>query len=259
MSTTNDPYTSAKIRTFLENEQTLFDANKSSTTQTSIALAAQTIAPKSRKGTGSNVPTCTNCEGKGRHGRGHSAKYCIQQGGGMAGKTIEESRAARLAEQGKPVKDKEGMLSLNVKDKQGRAMVAYIDPKDLHIEASTAEFAGLASTPVPTHSHLEEVEWVGWMALGEPRTKLDWNEYSRPADESTYATIGSLQQTKRTPVSLETDPFYVDTGASVHISFDQCDFLSLRPIPARSVKGVGGSSIIALGMGDIRLRIARGA
>jgi hypothetical protein len=193
----------------------------------------------------------------------------VQPGGGMAGKSIQESKAARLLDQGKsptvsitpsPRTSKDGMLTLNIKDKQGRALIAYLDPKDLQVDTPTAEFAGLASTPVPTHSRLEEVEWAGWIALEEePQTKVDWNEYSRPVEESTYATIAPLQQTKRTAISLDTHPFYVDSGATIHISPDQSDFQTLRAIPARSVKGVGGSSIVALGMGDIRLRVARGA
>jgi hypothetical protein len=263
-STTAKPYTSANIHDFLETEQTLLDSDKKTATQSSIALVAKSTPPKAR-----DIPTCTNCTGHGKHGRGHIAKYCVQPGGGMVGKPIEESKAARLLDQGKsptmsttpsPRTSKDGMLTLNIKDKQGHALIAYLDPKDLQVDTPTAEFAGLASTPVPTHSRLEEVEWAGWMALEEePQTKVDWNEYSRPVEESTYTTIAPLQQTKRTAISLDTHPFYVDSGATIHISPDQSDFQMLRAIPARSVKGVGGSSIVTLGMGDICVRVARGA
>jgi hypothetical protein len=54
-------------------------------------------------------------------------------------------------------------------------------------------------------------------------------------------------------------PFIVDTGATVHISPDHSDFLHLHPIQPRSVKGIRGSSITAIGVGNIKLREARGA
>jgi hypothetical protein len=54
-------------------------------------------------------------------------------------------------------------------------------------------------------------------------------------------------------------PFIVDTGTTVHISPEHSDFLSLRPIQPCSVKGIGGSSITAIGVSDIKLRVGRGA
>jgi hypothetical protein len=51
----------------------------------------------------------------------------------------------------------------------------------------------------------------------------------------------------------------MDSGASIHISPDKGDFITLHPTPSHSVKGIGGTSITAFGVGDIKLRIARGA
>lgn len=53
-------------------------------------------------------------------------------------------------------------------------------------------------------------------------------------------------------------PFFLDSGASVHISNTESDFFSLRPIPPRTVSGVGGSSIEALGVGTLRLVVSKG-
>jgi hypothetical protein len=36
---------------------------------------------------------------------------------------------------------------------------------------------------------------------------------------------------------------------------ERLDFFNLRPIPPQTIKGVGGSSIAAYGLGDIRLRV----
>ena len=71
--------------------------------------------------------------------------------------------------------------------------------------------------------------------------------------------VSPIQQNKHTPISLEDLPFYVDPGATVHISPEKSHFITLRPIAVRSVKGVGGSSITAIGLGDIKLCITCGA
>src|SRR6266550_8154627 len=79
-STKEKPYTPTDIIRLLENEQRLLNADKS-TSSPATALLAKTK---------SNVPSCSNCKRPG-----HSADYCISPGGGMAGKTIEESKRAR--------------------------------------------------------------------------------------------------------------------------------------------------------------------
>jgi GAG-pre-integrase domain len=63
----------------------------------------------------------------------------------------------------------------------------------------------------------------------------------------------------RTVVSVDQGPFFLDTGATTHILPDRSDFFDLRPIPPHAVRGIGGSSIQALGIGTIKLVIAHGA
>ena len=107
---------------------------------------------------------------------------------------------------------------------------------------------------------MENIEWNGWLALEEePKTSLDWTTHTKPIDIATISEISPLQQNKRTPLSLDDLPFYINTGATVHISPEHSDFLTLRPIAAQSIKGVGGSSVTAIGLGDIKLHIAHGA
>ena len=72
---------------------------------------------------------------------------------------------------------------------------------------------------------------------------MDWTTHTRDFDVAAISEIAPLQQSKRTLLSIDNPPFYVDTGATVHISPEQSDFMTLRPIVARSVQGVGGSSI----------------
>ncbi|KAJ7579944.1 hypothetical protein C8J56DRAFT_896574 [Mycena floridula] len=42
------------------------------------------------------VKGCTNCEKAGFPGARHQSEYCVRDGGGMAGKTIEEAKSKRL-------------------------------------------------------------------------------------------------------------------------------------------------------------------
>jgi hypothetical protein len=71
-------------------------------------------------------------------------------------------------------------------------------------------------------------------------------------------TYKAPNQCKHTIVDPAVVPLFLDSGASVHISNDEADFFSLRPIAPRSVNGVGGLSIQAVGISTLRLVIARG-
>ena len=151
-----------------------------------------------------------------------------------------------------------------MKDSSGKAFVVYVDPTDISMPTPSAEFAGIVSDMIPNDislsASIESVEYEGWLVFEEePRVTIDWNTHTKPSDIAAISEISPVQQKDRTPISVDEFPFYVDTGATVHISPEKSDFLTLRPTTARSVKGVGGSSITAIGMGNIKLRVARSA
>ena len=78
--------------------------------------------------------------------------------------------------------------------------------------------------------------------------------HSCPTDLAAISTDAPNQAT-RTVISLEEFPFYLDSGATTHISLSHDDFFLLWPIASCPVKGVGGTSIFTIGIGEIRLRI----
>ncbi|KAF9479659.1 hypothetical protein BDN70DRAFT_878533 [Pholiota conissans] len=78
------PFTASEIRQFVEDRQRLIDANNRSAGESNTSTA---LAAKDKKKT-SNI--CVNCKRPG-----HAQQYCIMPNGGMAGKTIEESKAQR--------------------------------------------------------------------------------------------------------------------------------------------------------------------
>jgi hypothetical protein len=63
----------------------------------------------------------------------------------------------------------------------------------------------------------------------------------------------------RIPIEgLDKNPFFLDTGATAHISPERSDFKSLRPISPHPVSGVGGSCIYAIGIGTVEISISAG-
>ena len=257
-------YTSENILLLLETEQALHDADtlkrgRNNLIVESTALAAQTKPSKSH-----NIPTCSVCKRSG-----HTNTYCVMTGGGMAGKTIAESIAARKRDRenkkdGNGGSHVPGKVSVTMRDSSGKAFIIQVDPGDVSMPTPTAEFAGIASGSILENEALaesiEQVEYEGWLVFEEePRATVDWNTHTKPSDVAAISEISPINQNNHTPISLDELPFYVDTGATVHISPEKSDFLTLKPTTARSVKGVGGSSVTAIGIGSIKLRVARGA
>jgi hypothetical protein len=125
--------------------------------------------------------------------------------------------------------------------------------------------AALDITPpaldIPTSlNSIETVEYEGWIAcLDEPVVSIDWTKFHNDINVSSNI-IAAPHQMERTPIKLlDTCPFYLDSGASVHISLKSSDFISLCPITSKAIKGVGGLSIMATRIGDIKLCMAQGA
>jgi len=189
----------------------------------------------------------------------------------MEGKTIQESKDAhhkdhKNAQMNNTTKSNNnaGKITMNVKDSTGKAFIIHIDPSDISAPNNNTktEFTGLASD-LPESilpNSLENIECSGWLALEEePKTSLDWKKHTKPIDIAAISEISPLQQNKHTPLTLDDLPFYIDMGATVHISPEHSDFLMLCPIAAWSIKGVGRSSVTAIGLGDIKLCITCGA
>jgi hypothetical protein len=93
--------------------------------------------------------------------------------------------------------------------------------------------------------------------LEDHSASVDWHERRRSvaADAFLAASINSNSHTK---LSSDAGPFILDSGATIYISPDTSDFFELRAIPPRTIKGIGGSSINATGLGKIRLHLAKG-
>ncbi|KAJ3493647.1 hypothetical protein NLJ89_g10967 [Agrocybe chaxingu] len=320
-ATKEKPFTPNDIRWFVEECESLIKANarQGTTDAHTIALNAS-VQDKKQKD--NNV--CTNCKKPG-----HTVQYCISPNGGMAGKTITESKTQcakdREAKNSKPTPTTSTtptMITRTVKDESTGAVYLVCMPEDTK-PIQTHALIGVSSQP-PTR--VEEIDTIvystddlergeavwgyssAFMAIGENpimqvpteapkldqidptdtthihllnsadfitllpvehvwdwssddgcfRASVDWNLASCQVDIAAIV-VEPLHQSQSTPISTDTCPFYVDTGATAHISPDRTDFITLRPsISAHTIKGVGGSFITAIGCGDIKLRISRG-
>lgn len=258
-------YRPTEIRRFLEGEQTLIDADKSVLVPTDSTPTAF-VARSSRF----DRLQCNNCKAKGRTNfTGHTQPWCILEGGGMAGKTVEESRKARLAHydakrKGKDVKKEVSRLTITPQG--GAAFVVEGDSSAIAVyiaaqggkgpQITKSEFAGLATDIIPGTScitDIETMEFDSFIAVEEEqRVGVNWCNYVNHNQEN------KAYMSNPTSIPLDISPFYLDLGATVHISPDQTDFCNLTPILERSICGVSGSAIAATGIGSIKLSVGEG-
>ncbi|KAF8227959.1 hypothetical protein L208DRAFT_1404590 [Tricholoma matsutake] len=86
----------------------------------------------------------------------------------MAGKTVEESKAAcKAAHEKKPLAANPPKIPITVKDINGHAFTVMVDLDTTPSPAS--EFAGLASDPIPTGS-TDMDKYEGWVVIEEEPT-----------------------------------------------------------------------------------------
>jgi hypothetical protein len=123
----------------------------------------------------------------------------------------------------------------------------------------TKEFTGVAFDS-PSSTYIEELPDDAFDALFmaiDLQASVDWRSHTKEVDFAGI-TYKAPSQWARTPVDPFIVPFFLDSGASMHISNVEVDFYTLHPIPPHVVSGIGNSSIQAIGSGTIRLIVAKG-
>ena len=110
-----------------------------------------------------------------------------------------------------------------------------------------------------TPADFEEYAGTAWLDLQEELvSSVDWASRTKDIDLAGIS-VSPIEPTSRLQeASTSGSPFLLDSGCTTHISPERSDFLSLRPISNRIVKGVNGSSIHAIGIGSIKLNVSRG-
>ncbi|KAF8432337.1 hypothetical protein L210DRAFT_819171, partial [Boletus edulis BED1] len=242
-------------------------------------------------GQSGHAKCCLNPHCTGRR-VGHTTDECVSHGGGREGQheaVFAEQAAAHAARRGKgaasaappalpslgdgPTPPSSTRVSAptprtgNIRYAAG-GRAFFVDPvthnayllHDVPVPAptGTTEFAGLASDPIPlsvlsaiASSDFDEYDTL-FLDSGRLETSVNWSSVTVPTDVAAL-TYRAPSQHAPTIVDPSIMPFYLDSGASVHISNCESDFFHLCPISPRVVHGVGGSSVQAVGLGTIKL------
>ena len=226
-ATSDQPYTPTDIRCALDVEQQLISGDKKSR---DVVLSVQSGQLRPSR---TNHLLCSNCKKPG-----HLSEYCISEGGGMAGKSIEESRAARKCDKETKLKNNTSNLPV-VKDGNGKAYIVNLTTNTILNEApgtvsakthAAETFVGFSSTETQPISIEDAIEYEGWLAMDELNTTIDWRTHFSTIDVAVAIGDTGRRGDLTHISSSKHSPFLLDTGAAVHISPDSTDFTSLRAI-----------------------------
>ncbi|KIK77894.1 hypothetical protein PAXRUDRAFT_17203 [Paxillus rubicundulus Ve08.2h10] len=243
-STSMHPFMSADIHTRLDTEQQLLDNEKARSTD--LALAATTKF----------------------NSRGPSLKTCSLGGCPPAVPGSTPSATTNAPSSGPGLRfDSHGRTYILDSVTGGTVFLAttlpIIPPPSLPTvpgTPATAEFAGLAHNSPAFLQNLsggDQYEFNALLAhLGDLPTSMDWRRHSFPP--TAHVSVTAPNQCTSTAINPINEPFFINTGASVHISNTTSNFYNLRPIHPQIVSGVGGSGISAVGIGNIRLNVSCG-
>jgi len=279
-SSADRAYTSADIIARLDYKQ---QARSMSTAKTVLVPAEAHIA-RGSSSSNAKQTICSNCK-KPRH----TSEFFIQPGGGMAGKTIAEAQQARDAKRGKKSKEKSKDSSKgpagSIIQSSNQAFIVNADGKAHEIVSSNSSnttsssgdsahflvtdnldsidplvLESMCAADIDECAHVTEHTWLATQET--LHASVDWHERRRNFDELDLAAITAAPlptSTRLSDVSLESSPFLLDSACTTHISPEHSDFATLHPIADRTVTGIGGSSIKAIGIGTIKLVVTKGS
>jgi hypothetical protein len=213
----------------------------------------------------SSCPICANCKCPN-----HQTEYCIAPGGQMAGKTIDEAHAAQNAARTRAGGSMGTHGNCSGTPTQGNthatmptttAEPTSTNSKTLMVNGKCYMLVDNNTTPMAnneTNSALaaismvayDEEEYIAVIATDNPLASVDWRTHARStiADTPTNTAYSAGHSHIACADNL---PFILDTGATCHISPEASDFKTLKSIPRHPVKGLGGSAVYAIGIGNI--------
>lgn len=126
------------------------------------------------------------------------------------------------------------------------------------------------NTPHPQHG-----QWRPCTPRPGPRAHVAEEDRDRPPHEQPLRNQTTPQQTGTVWVAEAEEPthnadadhalltddeaWYLDWGATIHISKNRLDFIDYSKTPGKVIKGVGGSGVPKLGEGTVRLKSTTGS
>jgi hypothetical protein len=175
---------------------------------------------------------CSHCKRPG-----HLTDFCIQPGGKMAGRSPDDARTAQCAASGCPACGQQSSStssSANIATSQDPAIPVPEEPVETIVlngktyvpspAAPSGDFAGTTIRegllPIPDSSTTFSYHtYEAYAAINGPtHVSLDWAEYSKPVDPTHTNAQPVAYSTSCVPASdLDSSPFILDTGATIHI------------------------------------------
>jgi hypothetical protein len=286
-STSTSPYGPTNIRSRLDVEQQLLDSEKlKNSSEVAMVASGKGNRRDARPG-----KVCSECNMAGHSSCcktcsswGHVTKECFARGGAMEGKrdkVLVRKRAAcnataakggsftkpspKAAATGKPggLHYDQGGCAYLLDGETGEAIYMATPSTTSSTTPVSQEFAGLAYDPLPS-AHIKSLPGSDdeeynalFAAIGDLHASIDWREHTQDVDFAGL-TYKASNQRHHTIIDPSVVLFFLDSGASVHISNVESDFYSLHPILPHSISGIGSSSIQAIGVGSIHLIITKG-
>jgi transposase InsO family protein len=279
----NPGFCSAHVTQRIHEENELLRHREAQGLQTNIsgitALAA-VGKPRSRR-------ICSNCKATG-----HLVDTCIKPGGKMAGRSLEDAQAAQRATSLKARAAKETTASAHIAatttESSTTSSIVSVpstaaptpspspaptaNPASIQLNGVTyypGQITAQAAMDVPatvahddwtgTVVHPDDWGFHAFLAMNDPpRASINWDTFSRPIVMPQVDICPTAYSVSRPPAEIGDSSFAFDTGATCHISPVRSDFKTLRPISKYPVKGLGGATVYAIGIGEIELRIAKG-
>ena len=222
----------------------------------------------SQSGTRSR-PYCSHC----KH-LGHLTDFCIQPSGKMEGRTLEEAKAAQRAASQcsshprNSFQTQTALANVTTAETSTTESTQPTATPSITINGITyitANTPSISRSPTPTGSSAlctfeddsQPINDKGYYynaflaECGEIYASVDWDNQSKFECQPqlvAYSVTG-------TPLPFTEYPFFLDTGATTHITPECSDFESLHPTAPYPISGVGGSRIYAVGKGTVKIRI----
>lgn len=173
------------------------------------------------------------CGNSGCGKTGHSAKYCILPGGGMAGKSIPEAREAQRVDKGRSRnggKGGKGSTGPEIRHTSGGEAYVFDADKgkvtflsDSHTESAnlvtlTTDHVNSLVSSSMSPANLDEYHHA---YLSDSFASVDWSTNVRDTSQmpSSLLNASPIETTSDALVSsLDENPYLLDSGASTHIS-----------------------------------------
>ena len=252
------------VKRILEEEDLIRNRGGQSITSSSTALITQ-AGTRTR-------PYCHNCKRLG-----HLTDFCIRPGGKMEGRSLDDAKAAQRAA------SQRSSRSNNPSNSQSAsanvAIAETVPAENTQTIGPSIMVNGIAYVPTPTPTiskpptpstdsalcaltstaeYYRNYDFEAFLAVcGKPHASVDWNNHNNAIDLNQIPVEPVAFSASRVPITTEC-PFFLDTGATAHITPERSDFKSLQPIAPYPISGIGGSCIYAVGTGTVELCIANG-